>query len=352
MARGARRALPRATITALPLADGGEGTLDALQNALRGRIRRVRVRGPLGAPVTARLLLLPGRTAVVEMAQAAGLLLVPERRRDALRASTFGVGEMIVRAARSGARRILVTLGGSATTDGGAGMAQALGARLLDTRGRELPPGGGALNALTRIDATGLRRYRRLTITGATDVRIPLTGPQGAAAVFAPQKGASPAQVRILAGGLRRLARVIQRDLRVRIAGRPRGGAAGGLGAGLVAFLGARLSSGADLIFDLVGLDRRIGKADLVLTGEGSLDAQTAQGKLVMRVAARARKAGVPVLAFAGRVDLRPAAIRRLGLRDAYAVTPRGMPAARAFRNAGRLVEDRVARALREYSAR
>ncbi len=300
--------------------------------------------------MTARFLLLPDRTAVVEMAQAAGLLLIPKRQRDPLRASTFGVGQLIAAAVAQGARRIIVTLGGSATTDGGAGMAQALGARLLDARGRDIRPGGGGLCTLDRIDARALRAYRGLRIEGATDVRNPLLGRRGAAAVFSPQKGASPAQVRALNDGLARLARVIRRDLRRDVARLPRGGAAGGLGAGLAAFLNARLVSGADRLFDLLALDRRIAAADLVLTGEGSLDAQTAQGKLVARVAARAGRRRVPVVAFAGRVALRPAAIRRLGLRAAHAVTPQGMPAARAFRNAGRLLETCVARALREWS--
>ena len=350
MARGVRWARPGARIVRLPVADGGEGTLAALA-AAGGRRVACRVTGPLGGRVTATLLLLPRRTAVVEMAQAAGLLLVPRARRDPLAASTYGVGEMIAAAAARGARRIIVTLGGSATVDGGAGMAQALGARLLDAAGHPIPRGGAGLHRLARIDASPLRaRYGRLAVSGATDVRNQLLGVHGAARVFGPQKGATPAQVRRLEAGLRRFARIVRRDLHRSIARLPGGGAAGGLGAGLAAFFRAPLGSGAELVFDALGLDAALRRADLVLTGEGNLDAQTAYGKLVARVCARARRRRVPVLASAGRVWLSPAGVRRLGLAGAWPIAPPGTTRAESLRRAAPLLAARVAAVLRNQS--
>jgi glycerate kinase len=343
MARGVRRARPGARTTLVPLADGGEGTLTALALA-GGRWQRTRVTGPLGTPVTARWLRLPGRVAVIEMAEAAGLLLVPRHRRDPLRATTRGVGEVMAAALRAGARRLVVTLGGSATVDGGAGMAAALGARLLDTAGRPIPPGGGGLAALRSIDARALRRrLRGVTILGVTDVTSPLLGARGAARVFGPQKGASATEVAVLERGLAHFARLCRRDLGRDIARSPGAGAAGGLGAGLLAFCGARLGSGADYLFARLGFDRALARANLVLTGEGNLDAQTAAGKLVARVARRARRHGVPVVAFAGRVWLSPAATRRLGLAAAFSLSARRISRTESLRRAAELLEARVA---------
>lgn len=346
MARGVRRAVPRAALTVLPLADGGEGTLDALALA-RGRLSRTRVAGPLGRPVTARWLLLPRRVALIEMAEAAGLLRIPRNRRDPMRATTRGVGQLMAAAVRAGARRIIVTLGGSATVDGGAGMAAALGAQLLDAAGRPIPPGGQGLSTLATIDAAPLRRrLRGIVVEGATDVTSPLLGPRGAARVFAPQKGATPGQVRRLEAALTRFARICRRDLGARVSRMPGAGAAGGLGAGLIAFCGARLGSGADFLFERLGFDRALAGADLVLTGEGNLDAQTTAGKLIGRVTHHARRRGVPVVAFAGRVWLTPAQIRRLGLAAAFPLSPRRITRTESLRRAAPLLEARVAREL------
>ncbi len=359
MARGARSARPDARVTCLPLADGGEGTLDALADA-GGRLSARWVRGPLGDPVRARFLLLPRRTAVVEMAQAAGLLLVPPARRDPVRATTFGVGELFAAALAARARRIVVTVGGSATVDAGSGMAAALGAKLLDADGKPIEPGGLGLLRLARIDVSPVRRrLRGVTVLGATDVRSPLLGPRGAR-LYTAQKGATPSQMRLLDRALANFARVVRRDLGLDVARLPGGGAAGGLGAGLVALLGAKLVPGADTIFELLGLDAALRHADLVLTGEGSLDAQTAQGKLVARVAAHARRvrvpgsakgaagcSGIPVWAFAGRVMLPPRAVSALGLSGVWGLTERGISKRVSVRNAAVLLEERVGEVLR-----
>lgn len=306
MAIGARRALPGAEIDVLPLADGGPGTVRAVVRAARGpdgrgELRRTRVRGPLGEAVDAEWGLLSDGTAVIEMAAAAGLVLVLEPDRDPRITTTYGVGELIRAALDAGSRRIIVGLGGSATNDGGAAMAQALGARLLDADGRELPPGGAALARLERIDASGVdARLADCAVLGATDVRNPLVGAEGAAVVYAPQKGATPEVARELDAALRRYAEVIDRDLGVAVADAPGAGAAGGLGAGLIAFLRAEIRPGIDLVAEVVGLRERIRGADLVLTGEGRLDGQTRYGKTVAGVARLAKEEGVPVIAVPG----------------------------------------------------
>ena len=237
------------------------------------------------------------------MAAASGLALVLPRRRNPLRTTTLGTGEMIRAALDRGARRILLGIGGSATVDGGMGMASALGVRFLDARGRAVEPTGAGLWRVDRIDASGRdARIRKTEVVVACDVTNPLCGPRGAAAVFGPQKGATPAMVRILDAGLRNLARVIRRDLGADVLRLPGGASAGGLGAGLVAFLGARLAPGIRMVMEAAELPRRLRGADLAVTGEGSFDFQSACGKVVSGVAAEARKAGVPLLVLAGRL--------------------------------------------------
>lgn len=301
MAEAVRRVLPGADILLLPLADGGPGTVAAIVAAAGGSTRTANVTGPLGEKVDAEWGLLDDGTAVIEMAAAAGLLLVDEGARDPRVATTYGVGDLIRAALGAGCRRMIVGLGGSATNDGGAGMAQALGVRLVDVQSRELPPGGAALARLDRIDVSGIdARVSACEVLGATDVRNPLCGPEGASAVYGPQKGASPEVVRELDEALRHHAEIIERDLGVSVAGLPGAGAAGGLGAGLIAFLGATISPGIDVIAEAVRLAERIRGADLVLTGEGRLDGQTAFGKTVAGVARIARTEGVPVIVVPG----------------------------------------------------
>lgn len=294
-----------AEIVSVPLADGGEGTVQALADATRGRIVPKRVTGPLGEPVDAFYGLLgDGRTAAIEMAAASGLPLIASERRDPMRATTYGTGELIAAALEHGASELIVGVGGSATNDGGAGMAQALGFRLLDVDGRDLPAGGAALARLDRIEAApGLReRLGGLRVRVACDVDNPLCGPSGASSVYGPQKGARPEQVRALDAALANFARVVSRDLGVEILDVPGAGAAGGLGGGLLAFLGGELTPGVEIVVDAVGLVGALEGADLCITGEGQLDEQTARGKTPMGALRAARRQGVPVIALGGAV--------------------------------------------------
>lgn len=302
IARGVREVLPDAEIVEIPVADGGDGTVEALVSAHHGTFHAAEVEGPLGHPVTAVYGLIDGSlTGVVELASASGLILVPPEKRDPRRASTYGFGQLLkaVRGAR--VATILAGIGGSATNDGGAGMAQALGYRLLDASGRDLPRGGAALARLERIDPSGLDEgWTSVKVMVACDVVNPLTGPQGASYVYGPQKGADKAVVKELDSALAHLSEVIKRDLGLDVAGVPGAGAAGGAGAGLLAFLHATLVPGAPLVVEASGFDHALRGADLVITGEGRVDGQTADGKAPGEVATRAQKAGVPTLLLAG----------------------------------------------------
>lgn len=324
---GFRDVFPVWTYRKVPVADGGEGTVAALVAATGGRIVRRSVTGPLGAPVEAFFGISgDGRTAVVEMAAASGLALLPPAWRDPLAASSYGVGELLLAALDAGVRAIVLGIGGSASTDGGAGMAQALGVRLLDAQGRALAAGagGGALGALTRIDASGLDpRLRQCAIQVACDVDNPLTGPNGAAAVFGPQKGATPAQVAQLEANLRHYAAVIELDLGVAVAARPGAGAGGGLAAALVALLGAPLRPGVEIVAEALGLEALLADADLVVTGEGRLDGQSAHGKAPLGVARIARRLGKPVLAIAGGLDAGAARLHAQGIDAMFGAVQR-----------------------------
>ena len=305
IAAGWRRAMPEDEVEVVPIADGGEGTLDALRTALHGELRRVRVSGPLGDPVDAEYALVESggeRLGAIEMARASGLGLVPARRRDPLRASTRGTGELILAACGDGAGRLIVCIGGSATNDGGAGMAQAMGTRLLDAEGRDLRPGGAALLDLATIDLRSLdQAARRVAFVAATDVDNPLVGPHGAAAVYGPQKGASPDDVLLLDRALAHLAAVIHRDLGIDVRGIPGAGAAGGLGAGLMAFLGAKLRPGADVVLEAVGLRDRMEGTDLLITGEGRFDEQSLRGKAAAAALRMAAEMGIPAAVLCGQ---------------------------------------------------
>jgi glycerate 2-kinase len=291
---------PDDDIVRLPLADGGEGTLQVLASSdPAARWHRARVTGPAGAPVASRWLELHDGTACVELAQASGLPLMPAP--DPLGAQTTGTGELIGRALDAGARRIVVTLGGSASTDGGAGALAALGARFLNAAGRELPPGGGALGELAAADLTGLRPPPPGGVACLTDVLSPLLGPHGAAAVFGPQKGADAAQVAILEAGLARLAQALGGD-----PGAQGAGAAGGTGYGFAAAWGAEIAPGAAELCRIVGLDGELGRADLVLTGEGRYDVTSADGKITGTVLAAAARAGVAAALVAGTLAADP----------------------------------------------
>ncbi|AKQ64459.1 Glycerate kinase [Myxococcus hansupus] len=300
MAQGLRESSPEVVLDVAPLADGGPGTVDALLTGLRGERHSLVVRGPLGAPVEAHWALVEnGRTAVVEMAAASGLSLLPPESRDARNASTYGTGELMRAALESGCERLIVGLGGSATTDAGTGALSALGFRFLDAAGQPLPPGGAALARLATVDASARHpRLGAVELLGATDVTSPLLGPDGAARLFGPQKGADAADVEALEAALAHVAGVLGETS----AGWPGAGAAGGFGFGLLALAGARLVPGYELVSRALGLERRVLMADVVLTGEGRFDRQTSLGKGPGGIARLAREHGTPVVLFAGQV--------------------------------------------------
>jgi len=328
IATGLGRALPGARIRKIPMADGGDGTAQAIADATGGRMVRRVVTGPSGRRVRAAFALTgDGRTAVIEMATASGLALLRPRERNPMRTTTRGTGELIARALDLGVKRILVGIGGSATNDGGTGMARALGVKFLDAMGRELPGGGGALRHLMRIDRSGLHpRAAGATVDVACDVDNPLTGPRGAARVYGPQKGATPEMVRELDANLKRLARLIRRDVGPDILKVPGSGAAGGLGAGLMAFLNGRLKPGVELVMAAVKLERKLRGCDLVVTGEGRMDAQTASGKAPAGVARTARKLGLPVIAICGSLGKDVAKMHDAGIAAYFSALPESVP--------------------------
>lgn len=288
-------------IAEVPVADGGEGTVEAALTAVPGRRVATKVTSPLWTDVTAEFAVIgEGTTAVVEMAQASGLPLVPENQRNPLLATTFGTGQLVRRAVEEGCRRIYMGIGGSATVDGGAGMAAALGVKLLDAEGKDIPPGGGGLGRLSKIDLSDRIDISDLTVTALSDVTNPLLGENGAARVFGPQKGATREMVVILERNLAHFARAIEKDLGIQVDNIPGAGAAGGLGAGIAAFLDGDIQSGVDTIVELVGLREKIRGADLVITGEGKLDWQSGKGKAPLGVAAVASELGVPAIAICG----------------------------------------------------
>jgi glycerate kinase len=301
LADGARRAVPQAEVDEAPLSDGGPGLVNAVLASRPGGLMTVLVQDPLGRPIEAAWGLLDDGTAVIEMAAAAGLTLLREDERNPRATSTFGVGELLRAALDEGARSIIVGVGGSATNDGGAGMASALGACFLDVEGKELAPGGAALARLERIDVSGLDpRLAEARVVAATDVLNRLCGSDGASMVYGPQKGATPEAAAELDAALRRYGEVIKRDMGIDVLDKPGAGAAGGLGAGLIAFAGAEVRSGFEIVAEVTGLRERLRRADLLITGEGRLDRQTGYGKTVARAAAMAREEGVPVLIVAG----------------------------------------------------
>ena len=344
---GLLRARPDARVRRLPLGDGGAGTLDALVAAGFERVP-VDATGPTGQPLRAAIGVRE-RTAFVEMAEASGLKVLPGGRRAPLQATTWGTGELVAAALDRGVEELVLGIGGSATTDGGAGMAAALGARLLDQAGEPVPPGGAGLLRLARVEVAGLDpRLRRVRVTVASDVDNPLVGPEGAAAVYGPQKGAQPEDVLLLDSALRRYARVLADDLGVDLAATPGAGAAGGLGAGAIAFLGATIRSGIELVLDLVGFQEAVAGADLVVTGEGKLDAQSLRGKAPFGVARAATAHGVPVVALGGVVEVAARELRAAGFEEAHALAELEPDPRRSMAEAAPLLErlaERVGRA-------
>jgi glycerate kinase len=352
MQRGAARVFPDAKSISIPLADGGEGTLDAVLESANGARKIALVCDPLGNEIEASWGVLPARRGVIEMAQASGLTRVPETKRDALRASSFGTGQLIKAALDFGCKELLIGIGGSATTDGGSGALSALGARFLDARGKILPPGGAALNELHAIDLSGLDpRIGSTPITVLSDVTNPLCGENGAACIYAPQKGASPEDVKILDAGLRNLARVAA-QVSDRAGSTPGAGAAGGLGFGLMAFCDAQLKSGIEVILEVARFGEKLRGADLVLTGEGALDSQTLSGKTIAGVCAAAKERGVPVIAFGGKVSLSGEELNALNLLSAFAIADAPLSLEECVARADELLQNAVERALRLWAPR
>lgn len=343
IARGVKAACPGAQTVCIPMADGGEGTVEAVLAAAGGQARQRTVNDALGHKVDAVWGLLEDGTAVIEMAAAAGLELIAPSRRDPLRASSHGVGELILAALDAGAARIILGLGGSATNDGGAGMLTALGLRLLDKDGRSLPPGGGALGQLASIDPRGLdSRLANTRIIVASDVDNPLCGPQGASHVFGPQKGATPEQVRTLDAMLGHFADICARQLgsdRRHDAG---AGAAGGLGFAAKTFLNADFRPGVEIVAELGGLAQAMEGATLAFTGEGRMDAQTLRGKTPAGVARIAQQAGVPVVALAGSLGEGYEALHAGGISAAFSLAPGPITLQQALADAERLLHDRA----------
>jgi glycerate kinase len=347
--QGVRDVLPDAEIVSIPLADGGEGTVEALVRATEGKIAKAKVTGPMGEPVEARFGLLGDDvTGVVEMAQAAGLFLVPPDKRDPLLATTYGVGELMLAALDAGCTQLIVGLGGSATNDGGAGMAQALGVKLLGPGGKEVGRGGAALMDLERIDSSGLDpRIPRTTIYAASDVTNPLCGPNGASAVYGPQKGASEEMVATLDKALWHYGGVIAEQLQVEVRELPGAGAAGGLGAGLVALAGAKIRSGPSLVLELLRFEEYIEAADLVLTGEGKIDRQIEFGKAISGVALLAEKHGVPVIALTGWLTEEDHKLAERGVAAVLPIAPGPIAEHEAMERAGELLQAGAERAMR-----
>ncbi len=322
---GFREIFPEAEYHLLPMADGGEGTVATLVAATAGKIVAVQVTGPLGDPVAAFYGVTgDGRTAVIEMAAASGLALVPPALRNPLLTTSRGTGELIRHALDAGLRQFLIGLGGSATNDGGAGMLQALGVKFLDREEREIGLGGGSLERLARIDPSDIDpRLQQSQINVACDVDNPLTGAHGASAVFGPQKGATPEMVARLDANLQHFAGLLARDLRLEVADRPGAGAAGGMGAALLAFLGADLRPGVEIVSEVVGLAERLVGADLLITGEGRIDGQTVRGKAPLGVARLGQRQGVPVIALAGSLGVDASLVHGCGIDAVFSVLGR-----------------------------
>ena len=351
MARGVRKAAPEAQIGMVPMADGGQGTVATMVAATGGRIISAEVTDPLGKKIKAQFGILgDGRTAVIEMAAASGLMRVPRGRRNPLVTTTFGTGETIKAALGSGVKKIIIGIGGSATNDGGAGMAQALGAHLLNATGRDLPFGGAALAGLERIDASGLDpRLKNVELDVACDVTNPLLGEKGASAVFGPQKGATPETVKQLDAALAHYADILQRDLGKDVRNEPGAGAAGGLGAGLMAFLGARLRRGIEIVIDAVNLRERMKGCDLVLTGEGAMDRQTVFGKTAIGVAKVAQSLGIPVIAIVGGIGDGAEEVMSHGILAYFSIVNRPMTLEAAMANAPALTESCAEQVMRVW---
>ncbi|MFC1937523.1 glycerate kinase [Chloroflexota bacterium] len=349
--KGVRSVVSHAITEIVPMADGGEGTTQALVDATGGDIIPAEVTGPLGERVTAYWGLLADKvTGVIEMAAASGITLVPPDKRNPLLTTTFGTGELILAALERGCRKLLIGIGGSATNDGGAGMAQALGATLINVREKPIAFGGAALDELEHIDVFTMdQRLAECNVVVACDVTNPLCGPNGASYVYGPQKGATPDMVAQLDTALAHYADVIKRDLGVNIREVPGAGAAGGLGAGLLAFLNARIKPGVDIVIEATSLVEHLKDAALVFTGEGKIDNQTACGKVPAGVARRAKAFGLPVITIAGAIGEGYQAVYEQGIDSVFSIASGPMSLEQSMADAEKLTTDVTERAMRLF---
>ena len=349
MRSGVLRVVPDAETVIVPVADGGDGTLETLVEGSGGEIKSVEVQGPLGERNEALWGAMgDGVTAMIEMARTSGLALVPLDSRDPLHSTTYGLGEAILAALDEGFRQFIVGIGGSATNDAGAGMAQALGVRLLDSDGLELRPGGAPLADLDNIDVSGIDpRVRESSFAVACDVTNPLTGPEGASAVYGPQKGATPEMVERLDSALCHLAEVVKRDLQVDVEHVQGAGAAGGLGGGMLAFLNADLRPGVDIVMDAVGIDEALEGADLVLVGEGEVDFQTVYNKAPIGVARRAKRLDIPVVSVSGGLGEGYKTVHDHGIDAAVAIPSAPMNLDESSERASELIANAAEQVMR-----
>ncbi|MYC80732.1 MAG: glycerate kinase [Acidobacteria bacterium] len=352
ISRGLLKVLPNSRITQLPIADGGDGTLEAVVEGTHGKIFRARVLDPLGKKIFAHYGLTgDGKTAVIEMSRASGLALVPTSQRNPMRCTSYGTGQLIKAALKRGVHDIILGIGGSATVDGGIGALQALGVEFLDRRGRPVGWGGNGLKSIARIDMDRINPLlKRARILVACDVDNPLVGPRGSAAVFGPQKGATPGMVRKLDERLGRLGKLIQQTTGRDVSQVAGSGAAGGIAGGFMGLLGARLSPGSDLVFDLLQVEEQVKKADLIFTGEGQIDFQTPFGKGPGMLAKIARENGVPVIGIAGSVAGDVGGLYDQGFTALFSIVASPLTIEAAIQNADRLLEaqsEQLARLLR-----
>ena len=349
MIQGIQNVIQDAKNILVPVADGGDGTLETLVESSKGKIKSIAVTGPLGKSQDANWGALGNnKTAIIEMARSSGLALVPPKNLNPLIATTYGLGEVILDALNQGYRDFIIGIGGSATNDAGAGMAQALGIRLLDSKGKELDFGGASLSKLSSIDMDGIdERIKKSNFSIACDVNNPLTGPEGASAIYGPQKGATPQMVITLDKALTNFASVAEKDLGVKIDKVEGAGAAGGLGGGLIAFLNGNLRKGVDIVLDFVELDKALVNANLVITGEGQLDFQTIYNKAPIGVAKRAKKLDIPVIAISGSLGKNFSVVHNHGIDAASPITSKPMTLEEACKNAPELISSATEQALR-----
>jgi glycerate kinase len=340
---------PTVEVVELPLADGGEGTLENMVYATNGKTYEVEVKDPLGRPITASYGVLgDNRTVIIEMAQASGLPLLKEHEKNPLITTSFGTGELLRHALDSGYRRFIIGLGGSATNDGGAGMLKALGVRFYGQNRELLPDGGAALAELVSVDLSEMdARLKDCRFTIASDVTNPLCGPNGASAVFGPQKGATPEMVLRLDQALNRFAEIITNQIGVDVRNAPGSGAAGGMGAALMSFLQAEFKPGIEIIMEAIQFGAQIQNADLIITGEGKLDLQTLSGKVIAGVCQKAKSYHVPVIALCGGMELSSEQMDQIGLQAAFSIVPKPCHLDEAMKQASRWAQERVEQIMR-----